>query len=149
MRRIRENEELFPGDDSASRAAGVYLPKDREALAGRWAAAKEKGDAAGMKSIGDEAQALKNRAMGHREEFSKRNELLKGLMDSLKGDGWIPGQPEFHGDAHSSGSQHLGSISIRANRGAQNIQIVVPIGNDVQADAQNPGVQSYTFKINR
>lgn len=148
MRKFKENDELFPSNDKSYNAVGTYTPKEKADLEAQWASARQKNDAAGMKAASDAAQSLRDRSLGHRQEFQKRNELLKGLIDSLKGMGFIPGKPEFH-EPSASGSDHLGTILLRAVRGNQQISLVVPIGEDSQQGVQQAGTnpQSYNLKI--
>lgn len=148
MRRLTENDELFPSNDKSYSAVGTYLPKEKADLEAQWAAARQKNDAAGMKAAQDAAQSLRDRSLGHRQEFQKRNELLKALVESLEGMGFITGKPEFH-KAAGNGSDHLGTILVRGRRGVQEISLVVPIGEDSQRGAQQAGTnpQSYNLKI--
>lgn len=134
--RAIETAKQLEKDDTVSRAVNLYSPKERESWFQRYSAAidpqylQQVGPSqatAELQSLTAEAEALRNKAIEHRETFSRRNQLLKATVDSLKEMGFVPGQPEFVDE-----SERLGPVVLKAVRGAQSVVIHVPIGDEVQ-----------------
>lgn len=134
--RAIETAKQLEMDDTVSRAVNLYAPKDRESWFQRYNAAidlrlvEQAGPSKAtteLQVLVGEAEALRNKALEHRETFSRRNQLLKATVDSLKEMGFITGQPEFVDE-----SERLGAVVLKAVRGAQSVVIRVPIGDEVE-----------------
>jgi hypothetical protein len=134
--RAIETAKQLEADDTVSRAVTLYSPKERESWFHRYKAAISPAflQQAGpnqatdqLQSLVAEAEALRNKALEHRETFSRRNQLLKATIESLKEIGFITGQPELMDE-----SERLGPVVLKAVRGAQSVVIRVPIGEEVQ-----------------
>jgi len=119
-----------------SRAVTLYSPKERDSWFQRYNAAldhaflQQAGPSqatAELQNIIAKAEALRNKAIEHRETFSRRNQLLKATVESLKEMGFITGQPEFVDE-----SDRIGPVILKAVRGAQSVVIRVPVGDEVE-----------------
>lgn len=134
--RAIETATQLEADDTVSGAVTLYSPKERESWFQHYKAAispdflQQAGPSQAtvlLRSLVAEAESLRNKAIEHRETFSRRNQLLKATIESLKEIGFITGQPELVDE-----SERLGPVVLKAVRGAQSVVIHVPIGEEVQ-----------------